>query len=76
VETPAVVDIDRAPDDAAIANDWVVVERPFLVSDALLNGLIGFFSVVVIALLRQAQTLVDELYSLGGESSVGGDAEG
>ena len=61
-ETPAAAGA-RAPADA-IANDRV--DR-FLVSDGLLNGLIGFLSVVVIALLRQANSLVDELYSLGGE---------
>ena len=63
--TPAVTAAAaRAPADAIVNNDRV--DR-FFVSDGLLHGLIGFFSVVVIALLRQASSLVDELYSLGGE---------
>ena len=50
------------PAHAAIVNDDRI-DR-YLVSDGVLHGLIGFFSVVMIALLRQAQSLVDELYSL------------
>mmetsp|Transcript_11071 Transcript_11071/g.24394 ORF Transcript_11071/g.24394 Transcript_11071/m.24394 type:complete len:220 (+) Transcript_11071:574-1233(+) len=36
-----------------------------LVSDNLLHGMIGFFAAIVVVLLRQAQSLVDELHSLG-----------
>ena len=37
-------------------------------SESVLNGLITFVSIVVIALLRQSHMLVEELYSLGEES--------
>ncbi|KAL3823205.1 hypothetical protein ACHAXA_003484 [Cyclostephanos tholiformis] len=50
----------------AIANNERI-DR-FFVSDGILHGLIGFFSIVVVALLRQAQSLVDELHGLEGES--------
>lgn len=35
-----------------------------IVSDNLLHGMLGFFAAIVIVLLRQAQSLVDELHSL------------
>ena len=40
----------------------------YIVSDSLLNGMIGFFAAIVLVLLRQAQSLVDELHSFGDES--------
>ena len=43
----------------------IVADAP-IISDSILNTMIGFFAVIVLVLLRQAQTLVDELQSLGG----------
>ena len=56
--------VAESPTVAAGAHDDLDRIDRYLVSDGVLHGLIGFFSVVVIALLRQAQSLVDELYGL------------
>ena len=40
-----------------------------LVTDTFLNGLIAAFAIVVLVLLRQAQSLVEELRSLDSESN-------
>jgi ubiquitin-protein ligase len=56
--------VAESPTVAAGAHDDPDRIDRYLVSDGVLHGLIGFFSVVVIALLRQAQSLVDELYGL------------
>ncbi len=39
----------------------------FFVNDGILHRLIGFFSTMVVALLWQGQSLVDELHGLEGE---------
>ncbi|KAL7535549.1 hypothetical protein ACHAXR_006561 [Thalassiosira sp. AJA248-18] len=62
-ETP--VNAMPAAVDAAANNNNI--DRP-MVSDSLLNGMIGFFAAIVIVLLRQAQSLVDELHGLGDEN--------
>ena len=62
---PAVTD-DTAPTantETTVAD--IVADAP-IISDSILNTMIGFFAVIVLVLLRQAQTLVDELQSLGG----------
>ena len=46
------------------ADNNVAADAP-IISDSLLNGMIGFFAVIVIVLLRQSQALVDELQMLG-----------
>jgi len=38
-----------------------------LVSDGLLNGMIGMFAVIVLLLLRESHSLIDELYGLGND---------
>jgi hypothetical protein len=50
---------------AAVNNNFVVAADAPIISDSLLNGMIGFFAVIVIVLLRQSQALVDELQMLG-----------
>ena len=54
----------RATTDASTFATMDLEDDPPLVSDNILNGLIGFFAVFVVYLLRQAQSLVDELHSL------------
>ena len=46
-------------------NNFAVAADAPIISDSLLNGMIGFFAVIVIVLLRQSQALVDELQMLG-----------
>ena len=46
-------------------NNFAVAADAPIISDSLLNGMIGFFAVIVIVLLRQSQALVDELQRLG-----------
>jgi len=46
-------------------NNFAVAADAPIISDSLLNGMIGFFAVIVIVLLRQSQALVDELQQLG-----------
>jgi len=46
-------------------NNFAIAADAPIVSDSLLNGMIGFFAVIVIVLLRQSQALVDELQMLG-----------
>jgi len=58
-ETPAIITPAVATAAAATTNNNAPV-----VSDRLLNGAIGFFAVFVVVLLRQAQSLVDELHGL------------
>mmetsp|Transcript_0 Transcript_0/g.1 ORF Transcript_0/g.1 Transcript_0/m.1 type:complete len:390 (+) Transcript_0:35-1204(+) len=58
-----------APDASVAAgnNNNHVINAP-LVSDSLLNSMIGFFAAIFLVLLRQAQTLLDELHSLDDEN--------
>lgn len=62
---PAVTDdtVPAANTETTVAD--IVADAP-IISDSILNTMIGFFAVIVLVLLRQAQTLVDELQSLGG----------
>ena len=60
VRPPAV-----APQAANNNNNFAVAADAPIISDSLLNGMIGFFAVIVIVLLRQSQALVDELQRLG-----------
>eukprot|EP00584_Thalassiosira_punctigera_P013895 CAMPEP_0172552826 /NCGR_PEP_ID=MMETSP1067-20121228/47211_1 /TAXON_ID=265564 ORGANISM="Thalassiosira punctigera, Strain Tpunct2005C2" /NCGR_SAMPLE_ID=MMETSP1067 /ASSEMBLY_ACC=CAM_ASM_000444 /LENGTH=370 /DNA_ID=CAMNT_0013340889 /DNA_START=25 /DNA_END=1137 /DNA_ORIENTATION=+ len=52
---------------APAANDRNDNNNAPLVGDSLLNTMIGFFAVIVVVLLRQAQSLVDELHGLEDE---------
>ena len=61
---PAVTDDTPAANTETTVAD-IVADAP-IISDSILNTMIGFFAVIVLVLLRQAQTLVDELQSLGG----------
>ena len=46
-------------------NNFAIAADAPIISDSLLNGMIGFFAVIVIVLLRQSQALVDELQQFG-----------
>ena len=67
---PAVTDdtVPAANTETTVAD--IVADAP-IISDSILNTMIGFFAVIVLVLLRQAQTLVDELQSLGGVEEQG-----
>lgn len=65
----AITDTPDDPAAAILAADQAALDNNNapIVSDSVLNTMIGFFAVIVIVLLRQAQSLVDELHGLAEE---------
>ncbi|KAL3765737.1 hypothetical protein ACHAWU_009705 [Discostella pseudostelligera] len=63
-----------APVPAPAATDTfndIIHDNP-IISDNILHGMIGFFAIIVIFLIRQAQTLLDELIDLEGDDEAVG----
>lgn len=59
-----------APAHTDAIND-IIHDNP-IISDNVLHGMIGFFAIIVIFLIRQAQTLMDELIDLEGDDGAVG----